>query len=216
MKINLLRIFDVFFIISFASYAIGLNFMEVVLDKQITALKVIDSKKSLLIGGILIIVIHTLSNLGLTTIMFHLLKVKVKSWATVYFVLSCFATFMLALGAVFLLLPISISEIFIQSKVDPFAFVISLDFASSGYFYCYQFGIILWACGGLIFSFFLCKCKLAPSFFSVWGYIGYLILLIGCFLELFGVPYGILLSLPGGLFEVVLSVWFVVKNVKNN
>ena len=57
----------------------------------------------------------------------------------------------------------------------------------------------------------LYKSKLVPRLLSVWGIIGYIIFVSSTIFELFGVPIGVLLSIPGGLFEISLSVWLIVK-----
>ena len=46
---------------------------------------------------------------------------------------------------------------------------------------------------------------------GLWGMIGYIIFISGTILELFGFPVGVLLALPGGLFELSLSVWLIAK-----
>jgi hypothetical protein len=71
--------------------------------------------------------------------------------------------------------------------------------------------MILWGFGGLIFCNLLYKSKLVPILFPVYGYVGYLIFIVGCGLELFGQPYGVQLSVPGGLFEFGLSIWLIAR-----
>jgi hypothetical protein len=46
---------------------------------------------------------------------------------------------------------------------------------------------------------------------SVLGLIGYAALLIGSSLELFGLNLYMIHYLPGGLFELVLPIWLIVK-----
>ena len=70
--------------------------------------------------------------------------------------------------------------------------------------------------GGLIFSYLLYQSNLIPRLLSVLGLIGYALLSIGVLLDLMGyismnTDIGMLLYLPGGLFELFLPLWLFVK-----
>jgi hypothetical protein len=82
---------------------------------------------------------------------------------------------------------------------------------SKGNYYAYQIGMVIWGIGGLMFDYLLYQSKLVPRPLAVWGVIGYIVFISGITLELFGYGVGVLLSIPGGLFEVSLSVWLIVR-----
>ena len=70
--------------------------------------------------------------------------------------------------------------------------------------------------GGLIFSYLLYQSKLIPRLLSALGVIGYAMLSVGVLLDLSGYFYmntdaGMLLYIPGGLFELFLPVWLFIK-----
>jgi hypothetical protein len=206
------RFFGIFFILSFVSYGTGIGLMETLHNSQLQPFQVIENKAGLVIGAILIAIIHTLFNIGLLIIMFNVLKSINKSLSIFYLVLGSFGTLLLALGAVFLLLPIPISKTIVQTnQYDSSLFSMVLNISTNVNFYSYQLGMILWGCGGLIFCNLLFKSKLVPVLFPICGYLGYLIFIIGCGLELFGQPYGVQLSAPGGLFEFGLSILLIVR-----
>jgi hypothetical protein len=50
----------------------------------------------------------------------------------------------------------------------------------------------------------------------VWGIVGYAVLLAGSVLELLGhnVVIEIISVIPGGLFEITLSIWLIVKGFR--
>jgi hypothetical protein len=187
-------------------------------NSQIQPFQVIENKVSLVVGAILIAIFHTLFNLGLVVIMFNILKSINKSLSIIYLILSSFGTLLLALGAVFLLLPVTTSEtlVLLSTEYDHSVFEMILSLSSGGNFYSYQIGMILWGIGGLFFCNLLYRSKYVPVIFPIWGSFGYLIFIAGCGLELFGVPYGVQFSAPGGLFEIGLSVWLIVKGFNKN
>ncbi len=213
MKSNPARLFGIFFILSFASYATGTSLTEIIQNNQTLPTDILENKVRLVTGAILMAVVHTSFNLGLIVVMYTILKSISQRLSVIYLLSGSLGTLMLALGAVFLLLPVSISETIGQSEGywDTFSFSILLSLSSSVNFYSYQLGMIFWGCGGMVFCYLLQKSELVPVAFPVWGYIGYAVFIAGCFSELFGIPYGVVLSLPGGLFEIVLSIWLIAK-----
>ncbi|HCL04473.1 MAG TPA: hypothetical protein DHW64_00135 [Chitinophagaceae bacterium] len=76
-------------------------------------------------------------------------------------------------------------------------------------------GMFTWGIAGLVLCYLLHKSGLVPFVFAVWGCIGYLIFITGTVLELFGLPVGMLFSIPGGLFEITLSVWLIRYGFKD-
>ena len=69
--------------------------------------------------------------------------------------------------------------------------------------------------GGLIFSYLLYQSKLVPRLISILGLIGYALLLTGTLLDMLGHVdldgAGMIVLLPGGLFEIILPIWLIVK-----
>lgn len=65
--------------------------------------------------------------------------------------------------------------------------------------------------GSVFFCWALLQARLIPRLLAVWGIAGYAILAVGGLLELSGPDVGLVLSAPGGLFEVVFGVLLVVR-----
>lgn len=65
--------------------------------------------------------------------------------------------------------------------------------------------------GSVFFCGALLQSRLVPGLLAAWGVAGYAILAAGGLLELFGPGVGLLLSAPGGLFEVAFGVLLVVR-----
>lgn len=78
------------------------------------------------------------------------------------------------------------------------------------------YGMIVFALGGLMFYTLLFKAKLVPRWLSVWGIIGFILVLATYLLVMFGFfgatsPISDVLQIPIGLQEMVLAVWLIVK-----
>lgn len=216
MKLTPARVFGIFLILSFISYATGIGLMEAVQDPQASPAEIRESKFSLVSGAILIVVFHTLFNIILLSVMFGVVKVINLTASVMYLVLGSLATLLLALGTLALLMPLSASEMISQSNhMGDLPLGLLYDLFVKGNFYAYQFGMIAWGVAGLLFCYLLYQSKLVPLVFPVAGYIGYAVFISGCVLELFGLPYSLACSIPGGLFEISLSTWLIVKGFNN-
>lgn len=85
-----------------------------------------------------------------------------------------------------------------------------------GGFYAYQIGMALWGIGSLLLVTLLYKSRIIPRALSLFGFAGYAIFLVGTIAELFGNPIGDPMSIPGGLFEIALSLLLIFRGFKSN
>lgn len=98
----------------------------------------------------------------------------------------------------------------VQEPTPPFAMMK----ARRANFFAYQIGMAVLGFGSLFFCALMHRARLIPRFAAVWGFCGYAIFLSGALLELAGVNSGLLLSIPGGLFELFFGVWLMVKGFR--
>jgi hypothetical protein len=209
------RTFGLFFIIAFLSYGIGGGLVDSIVNAPDFLTHIFDNKTTIIIGVILMVLIHTIVNIGLPVLLIPILVPFNKTISYGYLCAVITATIILAIGAIFLLLLVPLSEDYIKfgaANTSNFETIGTL--LKKGGFYAYQIGMAIWGFGGLLLCYVLYISKLVPRFFSVWGFIGYIIFIAGTILELFGYIVGILLSIPGGLFEISLSVWLIIKGFK--
>ncbi|WP_222164772.1 DUF4386 family protein [Edaphocola aurantiacus] len=71
---------------------------------------------------------------------------------------------------------------------------------------CYQVAMLLLGTGSMAFCGLLCRHRLLPLSWSVWGFAGYGFLAAGAVAELCGLHWGLYASIPGGLFELTLGI----------
>jgi hypothetical protein len=64
---------------------------------------------------------------------------------------------------------------------------------------------------GLILCYSFYKSKLVPRLLAVWGLVGYAVILCGSVLEVLGFNLLTIHAIPGGLWEVFIGVWLIVK-----
>jgi hypothetical protein len=84
-------------------------------------------------------------------------------------------------------------------------------------YYAYQLAMIILGLGSLFLCYSLYESKLIPRFLSIWGFVGYALLLLSAVLDICGLinttnGLGAILYIPGGLWEfIVLPVWLFIK-----
>lgn len=204
--------FGAFFIVAFLTYGIG-NALIVSATSAPNFLSVVQAKSStIIIGVILIALIHTFVNIGLPVVMFPILNRINRTLAVGYLSAAIAATTVAVVGAIFSLLLLPLSAEYVQAGSAA-----ASDLSSIGSVlvrageYAYNISMAIWGLGGLLFVSVLYISKLVPRIFPVWGFAGYAIFIAGMVLELFGIGVGLYLSLPGGLFEIGLSLLLIVK-----
>ncbi|MEZ4949872.1 MAG: DUF4386 domain-containing protein [Saprospiraceae bacterium] len=201
------RTFGIFFIFTFLSYGIGSELAN-------TAIGSNAINNTLIVGVILMAIFHTIFNVGLLVLMQPILKPINEILSTGYLSAGIAATVTLLIGNIFLLLHIPLSETLNVANGNPEQYEMLSKLLFNGNFYAYQLGMTIWGIGGLMFCYLLYVSKLVPKVFPIWGIIGYLIFIAGTIAELFGYKIGVQLSLPGGLFELALSGWLIVKGFR--
>jgi len=209
------RIFGSFFLLAFLTYGIGFSLIDAITTLPNSLTLVHENQSIIVVGGILMAVLHTIASLGLAVTVLPLLKQRNQSIAYGYFGAVIFSTLLLIIGAIFLLLILPLSDVSVAadaSKASDFEGIASS--LKAGNFFAYQLAMTIWGMGGLLFCYSLGKLKSIPRVFVVWGQIGYLFFIAGTLSELFGIKIGVVLSIPGGLFEFSLGLWLIVKGFK--
>jgi hypothetical protein len=75
----------------------------------------------------------------------------------------------------------------------------------------YQFAMLILGLGSVPFCWALRRDRFVPGWLAGWGIVGYLLLAAGALLELTGLRVGLLLSIPGGLFEIAFGLTLIAR-----
>jgi hypothetical protein len=173
------------FLVSTLTFMIGSN--------QIRSFLIdVSQNKSPLFLGVILEIICGVAVVGIGVLMFPILKLFNKRLALGYVIFRIIECTIIIVGGIYLL-----SLLEFMWKYEKIIFVFT-------------------ALGGLIFSYLLYLSKLVPRYLSGLGIIGYLMLFLGVVLDMFSIfnindGAGMLLYLPGGLFELFLPIWLFIK-----
>jgi hypothetical protein len=144
--------------------------------------------------------------------MFPLLKQNNERIALGYFGARIVEAAIIAFSALFILLQIPLGAEFLKVRAFETSYLQSLStlFVQSQA-YTYQIGMVTLGMAGLTLCYGFYRAKLVPQIFIIWGLIGYASFLGGYILEILGFNLQLLHTLPGGLWEVSIGVWLIVK-----
>jgi uncharacterized membrane protein len=88
----------------------------------------------------------------------------------------------------------ALSTVFMQAQLDAYNIAMT-TLGISGLILCYSFY----------------KSKLVPRILAVWGLVGYAVILCGSVVEVLGFNLLSIHAIPGGLWEMFIGVWLIVK-----
>jgi hypothetical protein len=173
------------FLVSTITFMIGSNLVKSFLADEIQS-------KSTLILGVILEIICGVAVAGIGVLMFPLLKMSSRGLALGYVIFRVIECTIIIIGGIYLL-----SLLKLMWKYEMIIFVFT-------------------ALGGLLFSYLLYQSKIIPRQLSILGIVGYALLFLGVVLNMLNIfnindGLGMLIYLPGGLFELFLPIWLFIK-----
>jgi hypothetical protein len=162
--------------------------------------------------GALLWVIAAAGDAAHGVLMFPILKQNNEGVALGYFGARIVEAAIIAVSALFILLQIPLGAEFLKVRTFETSYLQSLSaIFGQSQAYTYQIGMVALGIAGLTLCYGFYRAKLVPQFFIIWGFIGYASFLGGSMLEILGFNLQLLHTLPGGLWEVSIGVWLIVK-----
>lgn len=202
------RIFGALFLAGFLVYGIGYALVSSVTTAP-DILAAAAANPTILVVGALLMLLNTVVDIGKGVLFFPIAERRGKRTALVYLAAITVQVVLLDLGVLFLLLLVPLSELATGANADWAAGIGSL--LTEANTFAFNIGQATLSFGGLFMTWFLFRAHLLPRTLAAWGVIGYAIHMAGGVAEIFGVHVGLVLSLPGGLFEVALGFWLIAK-----
>jgi len=175
-------------------------------------LEAVSAKSMMIAIGALLWVLAAAGDAAHGVMMFPILKQTNERIALGYFGARIVEAAVIAVSALFILLQIPLGSEFLKANASEIPYLQSLSalFIQSQA-YTYQIGMVALGMAGLTLCYGFYRAKLVPQFFVIWGFIGYVSFLLGSMLEVLGFNLQLLHTLPGGLWEMSIGVWLIVK-----
>jgi hypothetical protein len=145
-------------------------------------------------------------------LMFPVLKQHSERMAIGYLAFRIVDAVFIAVMVLFVLIQIPLGSEYLKAAASDSSFLQALSAVfSQAQQYAYQIGMTALGVSGLMLCYTLYKAKLVPAWLAIWGLVGYATILIGMLSAIMGSGLGDLSSYVGGLWEVAIGVWLIVK-----
>jgi hypothetical protein len=199
------RLIGALFLAGFLFYGVGFTLVTSVVGKPGFLPSVAAHRTTLVLGAFLML-LNMPVDIAKGVLFFPILDRHGRRTALAYLAMISAEAVMLAIGVLFLLMVIPLHD----RGLDPAFGSLAVDANSVAY----EIGEFLLGFVGVLLCAGLLRSGLIPRYLAWWGAAGYAILASGNIAELFGLHVGTALSIPGGLFEVALGVWLIIKGFR--
>ena len=144
--------------------------------------------------------------------MFPVLKQHSERSAVGYLAARIMDATFIAVMALLILVQIPVANEYLNAGSADTSYLQALSAVlDHAYLYAYEFGMIALGVAGLILCHAFYRSQLIPRPLAVWGLVGYAVLLGGSVLQILGFESNSIQAIPGGLWEIFIGVWLIVK-----
>ena len=175
-------------------------------------LATLPANSMLLAIGALLMLMTVAGDTGHGVLMFPVLKQHSERIAVGYLGFRIVDAVFLAIMALFVLVQIPLSSEYLKAGASDTSYLqaLSTTFEQVN-LYAYHIAMFTLGIAGLLLCYTFYRAKLVPRLVAVWGLVGYAIILCGSLLEVLGFNLLTIHAIPGGLWELFIGVWLIVK-----
>lgn len=175
-------------------------------------LPTISASSTLLAIGVILWLLPVTGDAAHGILMFPVLKKYSSLIAAGYLGARIVDAVFIGIMVLFSLLQVPLSREYLAAAGSDASYFNTLStLFTHGQVYAYNFGMIAVGIAGLMLCYAFYRAKLVPRFLAVWGLVGYAILLVGCVLEVMGFSLQNAHTAIGGLWELFIGGWLIVK-----
>ena len=208
------RLIGATWLLGFATYIAGTVLATSILSAP-DSLSTIFAHQTTLALATFLMLLTCVLELGKAVLFFPILENYGKRTALTYLAALIVEVVLVTIGALGILMVISLAQQGADSGTASLMGAKALGaIALQWNTMAYQIGEVSLCIGGVFLCLLLFRSRLIPRFLSIWGVIGYAIFLGGLIAEIFGIHIVSMLEIPGGLFEVTLALWLLIKGFK--
>lgn len=205
------RAIGALFLLGFLSYGTGFGLVSSVIGVP-DFLPTISAHQTTLILGAFLMLLNTAVDIGKGVLFFPIIENHGKRTALAYLAGMVLEVALMAVGVVSLLMLVPLGQHAIDAGGASAAWAGALgSVLTHSNAMAYQIAMMTLAVANIFLWSLTFRVRLIPRLLSIWGVTGYVILTAGSVAEMFGLPLSLMASIPGGLFEVALGFWLIIK-----
>ena len=175
-------------------------------------LAIVPANSLLLAAGAMLMLLAAVWDAAHGILMFPILKQEGERFAVGYLGYRIVDAVFIGLWILLLLLQIPLGREYLKTGgADP-AFLQAVSTVTvQASQYAYEIAMMFVGIAGVLLCYVFYTARLVPRFVAIWGLAGYAIHLVGSVLEMLGFGLNLMHVIPGGLWEVFIGVWLIVK-----
>jgi hypothetical protein len=205
------RLIGALFLAGFLSYGVGFGLVTSVVGTP-DFLSTIPAYQSTLILGAFLMLLNSVVGVGKGVLFFPILENHGKRTALAYLAAMIFEVVLMAVGVLFLLMLVPLAQQAIDAGGTGMDSARALgSLAVEANTMAYQISQMSLGIGATFLCLLLFRTRLIPRFLAAWGVVGYVVHAAGAIAEIFGFHISLVLLIPGGLFELALALWLIVR-----
>jgi hypothetical protein len=209
------RLIGALFLLGFLFYGVGFSLVTSVTDAP-DFLSTIPAHKTTVTLGAFLMLLNTGVDVGKGVLFYPILENHGKRTALVYLAALIVQVVLLDIGALCLLLLVPLGELAADAGAASAAWAPGLgSLLTDANTLAYNVGQATLCFGGVFLCSLLFRTRLIPRYLAALGVIGYAVHAVGSFAEIFGIPISTILLIPGGLFEVAVAFWLIIKGFQS-
>ena len=205
------RVVGVIYLMGFVVGIGGMGLYQSILGAP-NHLSTVSANSTLLTFGAILWLMAAAGDAAHGVLMFPILKPHNERIAVGYLAFRIMDAVFIAIMVLFVLLQLPLGGEYLKAGASGTSYLQALSTVfAQAQLYAYELGMITLGISGLMLCYTLYRAKLVPRWLAVWGLLGYAIIFCGMVSAVMGSGLGDISSIPGGLWEVFVGVWLIVK-----
>jgi hypothetical protein len=208
------RLIGALFLLGFLFYGVGFGALVTPALTAPDFLATIAKSPTTLVLGCFLMLLNTVLDVGKGVLFFPILERHGKRTALVYLAALIVQVVFLDIGVLLLLMLAPLAQVALDAggAAAPWATAMASTLIQ-GNLLAYNVGQATLGFGGIFLCALLFRTGLVPQWLAGLGFVGYAVHAIGSIAELFGLHVSMVLLIPGGLFEVILAFWLIIRGL---
>jgi hypothetical protein len=174
----------------------------------------VPAHQTALVLGALLMLANTAVDIGKAVLFFPIIERWGRRTALAYLGMMVFEVAVMAVGVLALMMLVPLADQAGPGQLGEGVAQSLGTLAVDGNEMAYQISQMSLGFGALFLCYLLLRSGLIPRSLAILGLVGYATHMLGAIFELFGVHISMVLLIPGGIFEVSLAVWLLVKGFR--
>lgn len=207
------RIIGGLFLLGFLTYGPGSMLMTSLTGGK-EFLAGAPTHQTLLVFGALLMLLVTAIDIGKAILFFPIVDRYGRRTALAYLSTMIFEVAMMAVGILALLLLVPLADQASSGVLDADVAQSLGSLAVDANQLAYQIAQMSLGFGAMFLCALLLRSGLVPRALAILGLAGYALHMAGAISELFGLHISLFMLIPGGIFEIAVAIWLIVKGFK--